>query len=63
LNSEGDLILAELTPAGYKELARTNLIGETWAHPTYAENRVYVRSNTKLVGYELPIDDSIHESP
>ncbi|WP_197993043.1 PQQ-binding-like beta-propeller repeat protein [Gimesia aquarii] len=58
LNSAGDLILAELTPAGYKELTRTNLIGKTWAHPAYAENRVYARSNTKLVAYELPTDES-----
>lgn len=63
LNSEGDLILAELTPDGYKELARTNLIGETWAHPAYAETRIFVRSNTKLVAYELPVIDSLHESP
>ncbi|MFH1301887.1 MAG: PQQ-binding-like beta-propeller repeat protein [Planctomycetota bacterium] len=62
LNSDGDLILAELTPAGYQELARTNLIGETWAHPAYAETRVYARSNTKLVAYELPTDESVDES-
>ena len=58
LNSDGDLILAELTPAGYKEFTRTNLIGETWAHPAYAESRVYARSNTKIVAYELPTDES-----
>ncbi len=63
LNSEGDLILAELTPDGYKELTRTNLIGETWAHPAYAETRIYARSNTKLVAYELPVDEVIGESP
>jgi len=63
LNSEGDLILAELTPAGYKELTRTNLIGETWAHPAYAGTCIFARSNTKLVAYELPIDESVSESP
>ena len=63
LNSEGALILAELTPAGYKELARARLIGETWAHPAYAETRVYARSNTKLVAGELPIEESIADSP
>lgn len=63
LNSEGDLILAELTPDGYQELTRTNLIGETWAHPAYAETRVYARSNTKLVAYELPTEESVDESP
>lgn len=63
LNSEGDLILAELTPAGYKELARTDLIGETWAHPAYAENRIFLRSNTQLIAYELPTVESIPDSP
>lgn len=63
LNSEGDLILAELTPDGYKELTRTNLIGETWAHPAYAETRIYARSNTKIVAYELPVENAIGESP
>ncbi len=63
LNSKGDLILAELTPAGYNEITRSNLIGETWAHPAYAETRIYARSNTKLVAYELPIDESVNESP
>jgi len=36
LNSEGDLILARLSPAGYNELSRANIIGPTWAHPAYA---------------------------
>ena len=63
LNSDGDLILAELTPAGYGELARASLIGETWAHPAYAETRVFARSNTKLVACELPVEESITESP
>ncbi|WP_417391737.1 PQQ-binding-like beta-propeller repeat protein [Gimesia sp.] len=63
LNSDGALILAELTPAGYRELARASLIGETWAHPAYAETRVYARSNTKLVACKLPVEESITESP
>ncbi|QDU50418.1 outer membrane protein assembly factor BamB family protein [Gimesia panareensis] len=63
LNSEGDLILAELTPAGYRELTRTNLIGETWAHPAYAENRIFLRSNTQIIAYELPVAEPIDESP
>lgn len=54
LNAEGDLILARLTPAGYQELSRTNIIGRTWAHPAYAGNRVYARSDTELVCMELP---------
>ena len=63
LNSSGELILAELTPDGYKELTRTSLIGETWAHPAYAGDRIYVRSNTRLIAYELPVEKPIAESP
>src|SRR5690606_20134496 len=46
LNSEGDLILARLDPEGYHEQSRTNIIGRTWAHPAYAGQHVYARSDT-----------------
>jgi len=49
LNSEGDLILARLTPSGYHEQSRTNIIGFTWAHPAFAGSRAYARSDTELV--------------
>jgi formylglycine-generating enzyme required for sulfatase activity/outer membrane protein assembly factor BamB len=54
LNSEGDLILARLSPAGCAELARANIIGPTWAHPAYAGGCVYARSDSELVCVELP---------
>src|SRR5262245_10664061 len=57
LNSEGDLILARLSPAGYAELARANIIGPTWAHPAYAGGCVYARSDSELVCVELPAAD------
>lgn len=56
LNSEGDLILAQLTPTGYRENSRTNIIGPTWAHPAYAQDCVYARSDTELVCVSL-VDD------
>ncbi len=49
LNSEGDLILIRLNPEGYVEQSRTNIIGRTWAHPAYAGNCVYARSDTEIV--------------
>ncbi len=54
LNSEGQLILAKLNPAGYQELWRSPIIGKTWAHPAYAGNRVYARSDSELICVELP---------
>lgn len=53
LNSEGDLILARLGREGYHETARANVIGKTWAHPAYAGNRCYARSDTEIVAVEL----------
>ena len=53
LNSDGDLILARLNPSGYAEQSRTNIIGETWAHPAYAGTRVYARSDSELVCLSL----------
>jgi len=53
LNSEGNLILARLTRAGYREESRTHLISPTaavpiWAHPAYAGNCVYARNEQEL---------------
>lgn len=54
LNSDGDLILTRFNPDGYVELARTNIIGRTWAHPAYAGNCVFARSDTEIVCVLLP---------
>ena len=60
-NENGDLILARLNPAGYDERARAHLIDRKersplWAHPAYAGNRVFVRSDSEFIAYELPVD-------
>lgn len=54
LNAEGELILASLNPSGYTELARSKIIGRTWAHPAYAGRCVYARDDHELVCRELP---------
>jgi outer membrane protein assembly factor BamB len=56
LNSDGDLILIHLNPDGYVEDSRTNIIGRTWAHPAFAGNCVYARSDTEIVCVLLPLD-------
>ncbi len=53
LNSDGELILARLTPEGYQEQSRTKIIGETWAHPAFADKFVYARSDTGIVCVQL----------
>jgi outer membrane protein assembly factor BamB len=53
LNEEGELILARLSPKGYEETSRSKIIGFTWAHPAFAANRCYARSDTEIVAVEL----------
>jgi hypothetical protein len=60
LNELGDLILARLSPKGYEEQSRTNIIAAKegspiWAHPAYAGNCVYARSDSELVCVKLPV--------
>src|SRR5262249_48097388 len=50
LNAEGDLFLARLTREGLQVLSRTHVIDPgdkvpIWAHPAYADDRIYVRSD------------------
>lgn len=53
LNSDGELILARFTPEGYIEQSRTKIIGHTWAHPAYAGDCAYARSDDELVCVRL----------
>lgn len=61
-NEKGDLILAELTPLGYRELGRqhvlepTNLAGSrpvVWSHPSFANGHVFVRNDEELIRVDL----------
>ena len=55
LNANGELVQCQLTPTGYKELGRAQIIGKTWAHPAYSGNRVFARSDREVVCVELPL--------
>jgi hypothetical protein len=57
LNSDGELILIQLHPGGYSEEARSQIIGPTWAHPAFAGNCVYARSDTEIVCALLPCEE------
>jgi glycyl-tRNA synthetase len=37
----------------HEELARWQIIGKTWAHPGFAGNRLFARSDKELVGWKL----------
>jgi outer membrane protein assembly factor BamB len=58
LNAEGELILARLNPQGYHETSRAKIIerkerSPIWAHPAYAGNYAFARSDSELVCVEL----------
>jgi len=58
----GDFVIADLTPTGYTELARTHLIEPTaeafgrpvvWAAPAFAEKSVIVRNDKEIIRVNL----------
>ena len=61
-NEKGDLIIARLTPEGYKEISRTHLLEPTntaagrdvvWSHPAFANRSVYARNDKEIVCVSL----------
>ena len=66
-NEHGELILAELSPRGYHEISRTQLLDPTqgveglrpvaWAHPAYANQHIFVRNDEELIRVSLAVSD------
>ena len=68
-NEHGELIIAELSPEGYKQISRGKLVnrtpfgmpsrigGVTWAHPAFAYKHVIVRNDGQLVAADLSVND------
>ncbi len=61
-NEHGDLIIARLSPQGYEEIDRANLLKPTsnhprrpvvWSHPAFANRSVYARNDEEVVCYSL----------
>jgi outer membrane protein assembly factor BamB len=53
LEDTGDLVLIDPDPAAYKELARSKVCGQTWAHPALADGRLYLRDDKELICLQL----------
>jgi outer membrane protein assembly factor BamB len=60
-NEHGDMILARLTPTGFSELGRTNLLKPSnmdagrpvlWCHPALANGTVYWRNDREVVAFD-----------
>jgi hypothetical protein len=61
-NEQGDLIIAKLSPKGYEEIDRANIVEPTntargrkvvWMHPAFADKCVFARNDKELVCVEL----------
>ena len=65
-NDRGDLIIAQLSPAGYEEISRTSLLTPTsrpgnrreltyvnWSHPAYANRHIYARNDEEIISASL----------
>jgi outer membrane protein assembly factor BamB len=61
-NEQGDLIIANLTPQGYKEISRAKLVEPTrpvqrrqtiWSHPAFAMKSVFARNDKEIVRVDL----------
>jgi outer membrane protein assembly factor BamB len=49
LDDNGFLSLLEPDPKGYKELARSKVCGQTWAHPALVGDQLFLRDDNELV--------------
>lgn len=65
-NEKGDMIIAQLSPTGYKELSRTHLLNPTstgfgrpvlWSFPAYANRSAYLRNDAELICVSLAKSD------
>ena len=68
---QGDLVRAELTPSGYRELGRTHLIDATsplfenkfaWSAPALANRKLFVRNDLELRCYSLREVRALHST-
>ena len=56
LSDDGQVVLVEANPQGYKELARTRAItGKCWSTPALSNGHLYVRSTRESACLELPL--------
>lgn len=61
-NEQGELLITELSPEGFKEIDRAFLIaptkkqlgrGVTWTHPAFANKHIFIRNDKELVCADL----------
>ncbi|MBI4324461.1 MAG: PQQ-like beta-propeller repeat protein [Chloroflexi bacterium] len=61
-NEKGDLIIAQLTPEGYREISRAHVLEPTnsdpgravvWSHPAFANGSIYARNDKEIICVSL----------
>lgn len=62
-NEQGDLITAKLSPTGYEEISRANIVTPTnnmargrmvvWMHPAFADRSVFARNDKEILRVDL----------
>lgn len=61
-NEKGELIIASLTPKGYREISRAKLLEPTnmaagrdvvWSHPAFANRSIYARNDKEIISVSL----------
>lgn len=71
-NELGDLIIAKLSPQGYQEISRANLLepanadprrNVVWSHPAFAQKSVFARNDKEIVCYSLAAEDAKASTP
>ena len=53
LTYDGQLLLLAANPEKYTELGRTQVCGNTWSHPAFADGKLYVRDMRELQCFDL----------
>lgn len=53
LEEGGELVMVDPNPKEYKELARSKVCGNTWAHPALANGLFYIRDGSALICVSL----------
>ncbi len=53
-SDKGEIVVAEATPAGYKEVARKDVLdGKVWSYPILANGKIFARSTVEGVCLDL----------
>jgi len=54
LEADGDIVVVQATPSAYTEIARAKMLnGKCWSTPILSDNRIYARSTTEGVCFNL----------